>query len=149
MPHFFSNATIVLPYDFSDAANSAIDEALSVSDDTARLCLLHVLVPVHMMSVEPGIIFDLGDENERVSAAIESMKQLIPERDGRRIEYAARIGDPGSEIVDYAKQVSADLIVMSSHGRSGISRLLLGSVAERVLRLATCPVLIVRRQPHK
>ena len=54
------------------------------------------------------------------------------------------IGDPGSEITKLAKEVGAHLIIMPSHGRTGISRLLLGSVAERVLRLSHCPVLVLR-----
>ncbi|MEZ6094353.1 MAG: universal stress protein [Pirellulaceae bacterium] len=53
-------------------------------------------------------------------------------------------GDPGSEITRFAKENDAGLIVISSHGRTGVSRLLLGSVAERVVRLAPCPVLVLR-----
>ena len=53
-------------------------------------------------------------------------------------------GDPGNQIVDFAERISAELIVIPSHGRTGIERLLLGSVAERVARLAPCPVLVLR-----
>ena len=53
-------------------------------------------------------------------------------------------GDPGHEITEFAERVKADLIVMPSHGRTGLSRLLIGSVAERVIRLAHCPVLVLR-----
>ena len=56
-------------------------------------------------------------------------------------------GDPGSEIVRYAAEVDAGLIVISSHGHSGLKRFFLGSVAERVTRMASCPVLVVR-EPH-
>ena len=56
-----------------------------------------------------------------------------------------REGDPGLMIADYAADVQADLIVMPSHGYHGVKRLLLGSVAERVLRHANCPVLVLRR----
>jgi nucleotide-binding universal stress UspA family protein len=52
-------------------------------------------------------------------------------------------GNPGDEIVDYAAKIGADMIVMGSHGRSGVRRLLLGSVAEKVLHRTTCPVLVV------
>ena len=54
------------------------------------------------------------------------------------------IGDPGHRIADVAAKLGADLIVMPSHGRTGIERMLIGSVAERVLRLAHCPVLVLR-----
>jgi nucleotide-binding universal stress UspA family protein len=56
-----------------------------------------------------------------------------------------RIGDPGAEIVKVATELKAGLIVMPSHGRTGLKHLLLGSVAERVVRTATCPVLVLRK----
>lgn len=145
MSQFFKHATIVLPYDYSDEANATLDETLSMADDESHLHMIHVLVPTQMLSVEPGIIFDLGSEEERIAAAVQGMQERIPDRADRKIEFVAKIGDPGSEIVEYAREIAADLIVMPSHGRSGIRRLLLGSVAERVLRLADCPVLIIRR----
>ena len=73
------------------------------------------------------------------------MKERISDP-AERIHFAARIGDPGTKIVEYAREIKADLIVMPSHGRTGIKHLLLGSVAERVIRLAECPVM-VRRTP--
>jgi nucleotide-binding universal stress UspA family protein len=148
MTHFYANKTIVLPYDSSEGADAAVDEALSLADESTRVCVVHVLIPLHMLAVEPGIIFDLGSDEERIASAVAEMERRVPARDDRKIEYTARIGDPGTEIAVFAKQVSADLIVMSSHGRSGLSRLLLGSVAERVLRLAECPVLVVRGPKH-
>jgi nucleotide-binding universal stress UspA family protein len=56
-----------------------------------------------------------------------------------------RIGDPGHEIADCAAEIGADLVVISSHGRKGVKRLLIGSVAERVVRLSHCPVLVLRK----
>jgi nucleotide-binding universal stress UspA family protein len=58
---------------------------------------------------------------------------------------AVRFGDPGHEIARYAEDVSAGLIVVSPHGKSGLERLLIGSVADRVVRLAHCPVLLMKR----
>jgi len=58
-------------------------------------------------------------------------------------------GDPGHQITDYADQVAAKLIIMPSHGRSGILRVLLGSVTDRVVRLAHCPVLVLRPEKPK
>ena len=59
--------------------------------------------------------------------------------------FQVQFGDPGHGITDYAEEVGADVIVMPSHGRTGLRRLLIGSVAERVLRLAHCPVLVLRK----
>ena len=61
------------------------------------------------------------------------------------VQIDVEIGDPGQCIVDFAESVQADLIVTPSHGRTGVKRLLIGSVAERVVRLAHCPVLVLRK----
>ena len=74
----------------------------------------------------------------------ERMKKLFCEGARSKFDIACQIGDPGSEIVSFANEVNANMIIMPSHGRTGISRLLIGSVAERVLRLASCPVLVLR-----
>ena len=58
------------------------------------------------------------------------------------------IGDPGHEITEYAEEIGASLIITPSHGRTGLSRLLIGSVAERVVRLAKCPVMVLKSK-HK
>ena len=62
----------------------------------------------------------------------------------RRVEFHVRFGDPAREISRFADQLNADLIVMCSHGRKGLTRLVVGSVAERVVRLTNCPVLILK-----
>lgn len=144
MSDFFSNKTILLPFDYSDVATSAVDDALSMADETSRICMLHVLVPLYAISVEPGMMIDLGDDQERVDGAVKGMKEMV-NNPTAAIEYEARIGDPSGEIVDYAKEIGADLIVMPSHGRTGLKRLLLGSVAERVVRHAECPVMVLRK----
>ena len=137
MSDYFSNKTILLPFDYSDEAAEAVDEALKMG--ASRISMLHVLVPLYAISVEPGMMIDLGDDQERIDSAINGMQERVNQSDAG-IEYEARIGDPGAEIVDYAKEIGADMIVMSSHGRTGVKRLLLGSVAERVVRHAECRI---------
>ena len=66
-----------------------------------------------------------------------------PEFAGAKL--VAKVGDPGHEIAEFAEEIDAELIVIPSHGRTGLTRLLLGSVAERVVRLAHCPVLVFRK----
>ena len=144
MSDFFANKTILLPFDYSEVATAAVDEALSMSHESSRICMLHVLVPLYAISVEPGMMIDLGDDQERIESAIGGMKEMV-NNPASVIEYEARIGDPGVEIVDYAQEIGADLIVMPSHGRTGLKRLLLGSVAERVVRHAECPVMVLRK----
>jgi nucleotide-binding universal stress UspA family protein len=147
MSDFLANKTILVPYDFSEASTAAVDAALGMADESARFYLLHVLVPLHMITIEPGTAVNLGSESDRIEGAISRMQELINDPN-KRIKFAAKIGDPGSGIVDFAKEVTADLIVMPSHGRTGIKRLLLGSVAERVVRLAECPVMVLRQPKH-
>ena len=145
MSTFFSKKSILVPFDFSDQAKEAVDEALQMGDDTTTVRVLNVVVPFRALAMEPGMAVDLGDDAGRVRAAQEGLEKLLA---GKAVQIEARLGDPGHEIVDYAKEVGVDLIVMPSHGRTGISRLFLGSVAERVMRLAECPVMVLR-EPKK
>lgn len=143
MSNFLGGKKIVLPYDFSEPAMAAIEEALSMVDDTTQVFIIHVLVPLSNVSLEPGLIVDVASDETRHTLAMEQMQERINNPEDR-MTFAVRIGDPGLEIVHFAKEVHADMIIMPSHGRSGLTRLLLGSVAERVLRLSECPVLVLR-----
>ena len=144
MTTFFTNKTILLPFDFSDAAKAAVDEALQMTDDSATFRMINVVVPIHTLAFEAGMAIDVSDDQIRLDAAKARMDELFGSRD-RTIQCETRLGDPGTEIIEYANEINADLIVISSHGRSGIGRLLLGSVAERVMRHAACPVMVLRK----
>ena len=144
MSTFFSNKTILVPFDFSDQAMSAVDEALSMADDTTTIQVVNIVVPTHALVLEAGMPIDLGDDRVRLEAAQEKLAERIAEKD-KSIQTTALMGDPGHGIVDQANEIGADLILMPSHGRTGFSRLLLGSVAERVMRYAECPVMILRK----
>ena len=134
--------TILHPTDFSPNAEYALRLACSLAQDyDARLILLHASMP------PPGPI-DALPPNPNVSA--ESQETLLgklpwPEtpETGVRVEHRVAEGQPADEIVRLARKVSCDLIVMGTHGRTGLARLLHGSVAEEVLRTAPCPVLSV------
>jgi nucleotide-binding universal stress UspA family protein len=80
----------------------------------------------------------------RKEHAVSALRQRLSDKKYAATPIEILFGDPGHEITDYAERVEADLIVMPSHGRTGLSRLLIGSVAERVIRLAHCPVLVLR-----
>lgn len=143
MSSFLSNKTLLVPYDFSDESSAAVGEAVAMADDSTKIHLLHVLVPIDVISMEPGFYVDLGSETQRVDDLVRTMKEKVA-IDRESVKFVGRIGDPGTEIVQYAAEIGADLIVMPSHGRTGFKRLLLGSVAERVVRLAECPVMVLR-----
>ena len=105
--------------------------------------MVHVLIPVDTMS--PGIIWGNVNDETRKKAVRRYMDEFVSKHGASGVTMAVRQGNPGLEICDYAIDIGADLIVISSHGYHGVRRMLMGSVAERVLRHADCPVLVLRR----
>ena len=143
MPGFQAN-TIVVPVDFSADSPRAAHAALGLAPDPAGVYLVHVLFPLE--SASSGILWgEVTDENRR-HAAQEKLDELVRSQDLGGVNLEVLIGDPGLEIADYARRIGADLIVIPSHGYHGVKRLVLGSVAERVIRHATCSVLVLRRR---
>jgi nucleotide-binding universal stress UspA family protein len=135
--------TILHPTDFSDTATRAFKYACEMArDNRARLVAMHVLEPVGPLMAD-GIMLPMETEYVR-GAAREQLRTLAPTERGFEFERMFREGLAPDAIVEAADEVRADLIVMGTHGRSGLSRLLLGSVAEQVLRRARCPVLFVK-----
>jgi nucleotide-binding universal stress UspA family protein len=141
---------ILLPTDFSECSNAALDHALFLAEHfDAGLDLLHVVV-LHEMDPygARGGFPDTEDLYHRLQElASGEMRDLLGGRTTGRIEIreAQRRGVAAAPaIVDYAAEEDVDLIVMGAHGRRGFRRFLLGSVAEEVVRLAPCPVLTLR-----
>ena len=158
---------ILLPTDFSEPANRALHYALEeASLHNANVTILHVL-PAHtgtdvyfitgrpdaQPDFEPALERRLGtstppqprvvlhDHNE---AALTQLRDLMPASFQGTWEVDVAAGPPAETIVHVAHERGADLIVMGTHGRTGLHHILLGSVAEKVVRLATCPVLTVK-----
>lgn len=134
--------SIVVPIDFSDDSLSAVDTALELVANPTQVHLIHVL-PL-LTVADPGVVWEPVDDESRRSHAEDALRQRLADEKYRGVKIEVTIGDPGHEIADYAQQYHADLVVMPSHGRTGIRRLLIGSVAERVVRLAHCPVLVLK-----
>jgi nucleotide-binding universal stress UspA family protein len=134
---------IVVPVDFSDDSFAALDTALALVSDASHISLIYVLPVID--PAEPGVIWTtVDDESRRHHAELALAERL----DGTRFSAVKRhiaFGDPGHEIADFAQREQADLIVLSSHGRTGLTRLLIGSVAEKTVRLAHCPVLVLKK----
>jgi nucleotide-binding universal stress UspA family protein len=139
--------TILHPTDFSGRSEFAFRLGCALARDYgARLVLLHV-VPLPM--VIPGEGFVLPPPEDYRDSLEEELHRLQAPDPGVRIEYRLKEGDPVTEILAVAAEINADLIVMGTHGRTGLSRLLMGSVAEQVVRSASCPVLTVRTPFHE
>jgi nucleotide-binding universal stress UspA family protein len=142
MPRF---RTILYPSDFSETSAQAFANACDLArDHGARLVVLHVLEPMPPL-IAAGVLLPTEAGSTR-SAARDRLVAVRP--DGRDIpcERLLRDGPAAETIVAVAHEIAADLIVMGTHGRTGLSRLLLSSVAESVLREAACPVLFVKVQ---
>ena len=139
---WFDGKTVVVPFDFSDNAMQAVEVALEMTGDASQLHVIHVL-PV-LAATEPGVVWDTLDDNTRREHVEDALRERFADDKFQGIHYAVAFGDPGREITEHADRIQAHLIVLPSHGRTGLKRLLIGSVAERVCRLAHCPVLVLR-----
>ena len=135
--------TVVVPVDFSEDSLLALDTAAEVVDATEHLHVIHVL-PI-LEPTDPGIIWQTIDDESRQEHASEALHEALAKRGHKDTEVIIRFGDPGHEISDYAAEVDAGLVVLSSHGQTALMHLLIGSVAERVVRLAHCPVLVLKK----
>ncbi|HKB04650.1 MAG TPA: universal stress protein [Gemmataceae bacterium] len=135
--------TILHPTDFSPGSDAAFRYACDLAlDYDARLVVVYAQGPVIPMGAD-GIIVS-PDQNELRAVAEKQLGAIHPANPAVRIERAYREGSATGEILAAAAEFKADLIVMGTHGRTGIGRLVLGSVAEEVLRKAPCPVLTVK-----
>ena len=138
---------ILCPIDFSDASAHAIDQAVVIAGwYKARITALHVCSPM-LLSV-PGLEMSVrgeatGDtETERLRKETAAHCEAATSA-GIGLDILIDIGQPASHILERANSLPADMIVMGTHGTSGFQHLVLGSVTEKVLRKATCPVLTV------
>jgi universal stress protein A len=140
-PHF------LVPTDFSASAKQALDYAIRLACTlNARLTVLHVIQPVPMAGPGMGIVLPetyLQEVKEGVQGSMEEALTRVTAA-GLTAERIVLYGIPFQEIIETAKARQVDLIVMGTHGRTGLMYVLLGSVAEQVIRLAPCSVLVVR-----
>jgi nucleotide-binding universal stress UspA family protein len=133
---------VVVPFDFSEQAEQALDSAQIFAAGLASLHVVHVLPTIEL--AEPGVIWETIDDDARRRHAEAAFREQFAKTPFEKVDFQVRFGDPGREIAALAEALKAELIVMPSHGRTGLSRFLIGSVAERVVRLAHCPVLILK-----
>ncbi len=144
---------LVVGYDFSEQSQLALAQALTQ-------CGLHESNVVHVLGVldpRKGLGAFGSDGKVDFDAAEAAQKEIADEVQAKISALSTssiahfvhtRIGDPAKELIGLADETGADLIVVGTHGRTGVSRLLMGSVAEKVVRNGTCPVLVVRPAQH-
>jgi nucleotide-binding universal stress UspA family protein len=130
---------ILYPTDFSSYSNQAYFHAIALAENHgASLTVLFVYSP------DSSAAGGLGDEGYTRSYWRNQLEQIRPTNPDIPVRHVFLVGDPAEEIVRYGRDAGMDLIVMGTHGRTGLERLLLGSVAEKVLRDASCSVLVVK-----
>jgi nucleotide-binding universal stress UspA family protein len=146
--------TILAPTDFSAHANTAVRYACTLAERLgASLRLLHVLSDIVPTGPDPMLAPVLPPEyyTESEAQSRKALEKALDASWGRpcAVEVSVRWGDPVEEIVEEARGHAVDLIVIATHGRTGLGHVLLGSVAERIVREAPCPVLTIRdREGH-
>jgi nucleotide-binding universal stress UspA family protein len=138
---------ILVPVDFSAYAEQALDSAIALAQQLqARVTLLHVIQPPTVVNVEGGLWPSSTFLQELEAAITGDMEEYLARvtAAGLEGEIAVGHGVPFQQILDTAKARQVDLIILGTHGRTGVAHVLLGSVAEKVARLAPCPVMIAR-----
>jgi nucleotide-binding universal stress UspA family protein len=151
-------ARILVPLDFSPGSRRAVDHAGSLAAGTkASIDLVHVwsppaLLPAGLVVTGPegGPIMTLEQlVRQQSSAELKEAEQALARAGVAEVRSHFLIGEPAQAIVEMARRQPIDLVVMGTHGRTGLGRLLLGSIAEKVVRLAPCPVMTVPLDPSR
>jgi nucleotide-binding universal stress UspA family protein len=142
---------IILTLDGSELAEKALPDAVAIAKQfSSTLIVLRVVPPViQPMNVDYGMSAPYGYEKileAETDAANDYLKPIVEQIQGSgvTVETATPLGEPATAILDLAAERNAGMIVMATHGRSGFRRLVFGSVADRVLREATIPILLIR-----
>ena len=140
---------ILVPTDFSATASRALELAIELGAPArAEIVLLHVVEPIHLAAPElygpaPARVLDYVADQERWAQA--ELAKIAKRLRGRRVgvHVVVQVGSAYRAILDVAEHLRVGLVVMGTQGRTGISHLLMGSVAEKVVRLAPCPVVTI------
>lgn len=145
---------ILVPVDFSENSRIALDWAMSIADKVgARVILFHALdIPAELkVRAERHLVLDAAYTKRVKDEAAKELRAFAGEYDEVKITVAPNVaeGKPFVQIIKAAKIYDVDLIVMGTHGRSGLQQMLIGSVAEKVVRKAPCPVMTVKHPDFK
>jgi nucleotide-binding universal stress UspA family protein len=146
--------SVLVATDFGDTSKSALEYGRNLARAFgAKLHVLHVaarIVPMSAAEFDPTNVADL--QADIVEEANRQLNRLLTDNERALLQTKAMVlasTSPAAAIVGYAKEAHVDIIIVGTHGRGGISHLLMGSVAEHVVRNAPCPVLVVRANEHE
>ena len=139
---------ILCPTDFSEGSLQALSAATDIAAKLgAELSIVHVVPIMSTLPTDPNFVFEVHQRQDSLFGEMEKRLYEVA-RESKDKGILGRVfvghGDAAAEIVRVAKERSVDLIVVSSHGRTGLGRILFGSTAEAIVRHAPCPVLVVK-----
>jgi len=146
----FKLRRILVPVDFSDCSKKALQYAVPFARQfEATLVLLHVVQP-YLPVPEMGTVDVALMETQMRAGGVKGLAAMKESLAGEvPVETELRVGNPQIEITRAVRDLGADMIILSTHGRSGLAHIFMGSVAERVVRHSPCPVLVVREREHE
>ncbi|MCL2624794.1 MAG: universal stress protein [Planctomycetaceae bacterium] len=141
---YFQGQVVVVPTDMSEFSLRALEVANCIADSRDKIHVVHVMAVIE--PIEPEAAWVVVDEPMRLEQTRRQLSEFLANHGYRDVRFEVLIGNAGTEITEYAAQVGAGLIVIPSHGRGPIKRLLLGSTTDRVVHLAHCPVLVLKEE---
>lgn len=146
----FTPKSILVPTDFSEFSDRAVRQAVDIAEQhNAKIYLLHVVDKLQQCAIDYCIPLETmmkvqSDSEKEATKKMQEEAEKILKTKNIDLVFDVKSGTPYEEILKEQQERKADLIVIASHGRTGLLRTLIGSVAERVMREAKCPVLLVR-----
>ena len=146
----FTPKSILVPTDFSEFSDRAVRQAVDIAEQhNAKIYLLHVVDKLQQCAIDYCIPLETmmkvqSDSEKEAAKKMREEAEKILKTKNIDLVFDVKAGIPYEEILKEQQERKADLIVIASHGRTGLLRTLIGSVAERVMREAKCPVLLVR-----
>ena len=142
--------SILVPIDFSDPSAKILNTALRASSDDGKLTLLHVVEYLPLVTESFFGVYPHRKEVEQIKdLSRQKLEAAARQHPDHTFELVVREGKPASAILEAVAEIGPDLVVMGTHGRSRLDHLLIGSVAERVVRKAPCNVLLVHVDPRE
>jgi nucleotide-binding universal stress UspA family protein len=132
---------VLVPHDLTDLSDAGFDALQRLGTRARHLHVVHVLPRIDLTT--PTMVWSRDEDEARVAHARGALRTRLQGTPWELAVLHVQVGDPASRIVEIAREIGADLIAMASHGRTGMERFVLGSVAEHVARFAACPVLVV------
>jgi nucleotide-binding universal stress UspA family protein len=138
---WITDRIVVVPIDLSEFSLKALDAARQIVEDKANIRVLHVLPKPDRVD------YTINDEARGLQTRA-VLSAFLQEHGYEKMSITVRIGDPSTEITNFANEINAGLIVIPSHGRGMFTKMLLGSTTDRVTHLAHCPVLVLKEPKH-